>query len=64
MLSIVFWSIYLFDLAQNFETLGIQMRTNGAPLVAVLFLFCYESDPMWSFLEIIMFILLKRSALL
>ena len=49
MLSLDFWSIYLFDLAQNYETLGIQMRTNCVPLVAVLLLFCYERDSMWSF---------------
>ena len=42
--SIIFWAIYLQDLAQN----CIPMGTNCAPLVADLFWFCFEIDFMLS----------------
>ena len=42
----IFWIIFLLDLELNFigKTIGIPMGTNCAPLVADLFLFCYERD--------------------
>ena len=51
-LSIIFWAIY--DLLIKFgsklyrQIVGIPMGTNCAPLVADLFLFCYERDFMLS----------------
>ena len=51
-LSIIFWAIY--DLFIRFGSklykpiVGIPMGTNCAPLVADLFLFCYERDFMLS----------------
>ena len=46
----IFWIIFLLDLELNFigKTIGIPMGTNCAPLVADLFLFCYERDFMKS----------------
>ena len=46
----IFWIIFLLDLELNFiyQTIGIPMGTNCAPLVADLFLFCYERDFMKS----------------
>ena len=48
----IFWIIFLLDLELNFidnlDTIGIPMGTNCAPLVADLFLFCYERDFMKS----------------
>ena len=41
------WTIFLFDLALR-QVVGIPMGTNCAPLVADLFLFCYERDFMMS----------------
>ena len=38
----IFWIIFLLDLEINFIGIGIPMGTNCAPLVADLFLFCYE----------------------
>ena len=63
MLSIVFWSIYVFVLAQNYETFGIQMR---AVPVLLQFCFCFvlRETQCGLFVEIIMFILLKRESLL
>ena len=50
MLPIIFWTLYLYDLARNYidKIVGIPMGTNCAPLVADLFLFCYERDFMLS----------------
>ena len=50
-LSITFWTIYLYGLAQNCinrQVVGIPMG-NCAPLVACLFLFCCERDFMLLF---------------
>ena len=45
----IFWIIFLLDLELNFrQTIGIPMGTNCAPLVADMFLFCYERDFMKS----------------
>ena len=46
----IFWIIFLLDLELNFirQTTSIPMGTNCAPLVADLFLFCYERDFMKS----------------
>ena len=46
----IFWIIFLLDLELNFidKLFGIPMGTNCAPLVADLFLFCYERDFMKS----------------
>ena len=46
----IFWIIFLLDLELNFigKTIDIPMGTNCAPLVADLFLFCYERDFMKS----------------
>ena len=41
----IFWIIFSLDLEL---TIGIPMRTNCVPLVADLFLFCYERDFMKS----------------
>ena len=39
----IFWIISLLDLELNFrQIIGIPMGTKCTPLVAVLFLFCYE----------------------
>ena len=48
--SLIFWAIYLYDLARNYidKIVGISMGTYGTPLVADLFLFCYERDFMLS----------------
>ena len=50
MRSIIFWTTYyLEDLARNYrQIVGILIGTNCAPLVADLFLFCYERDFMLS----------------
>ena len=42
----IFWIIFLLELYR--QTIGIPMGTNCAPLVADLFLFCYERDFMKS----------------
>ena len=45
----IFWIIFLLDLEINFrQTIGIPMGNYCAPLVADLFLFCYERDFMKS----------------
>ena len=45
----IFWIIFVLDLELNYrQTIGIPMGTNCAPLVADLFLFCYERDFMKS----------------
>ena len=47
----IFWTIFLLDLELTKlyrQTIGIPMGTNCAPLVADLFLFCYERDFMKS----------------
>ena len=46
----IFWIIFLLDLELNFigKSMGIPMGTNCTPLVADLFLFCYERDFMKS----------------
>ena len=46
----IFWIIFLLDLETKLyrKTIGIPMGTNCAPLVADLFLFCYERDFMKS----------------
>ena len=48
--SLIFWAIYSYDFARNYidKIVGIPMGTNGTPLVADLFLFCYERDFMLS----------------
>ena len=46
------------------QVVGIPMGTNCAPLVADLFLFCYERDFMMSFLMISRLMLLMRLTLL
>ena len=48
--SLIFWAIYLYDLARNYidKIVSFPMGTNGTPLVADLFLFCYERDFMLS----------------
>ena len=46
------------------QIVGIPMGTNCAPLVADLFLFCYERDFMLSFQMITNLVLLKLSILL
>ena len=49
MLSIIFRTIYLYELAKNcIENCSFPIGTNCAPLVADLFLFCYERDFMFS----------------
>ena len=48
MRSIIFWTIYSLDLKLYRQIVGIPMGTNCAPLVADLFLFCYERDFMLS----------------
>ena len=43
----IFWIIFTLDLVLSFiyrQIFGIPMGTNCAPLVADLFLFCYERD--------------------
>ena len=46
---LIFWIILLLDLDLKLrQTLGIPRGTNCAPLVADLFLFCYERDFMTS----------------
>ena len=47
----IFWTIFLLDLELTKlyrQTIGIPMGTDCAPLVADLFLFCYERDFMKS----------------
>ena len=45
----IFWIIFTLDLEISYKQfVGIPMGTNCAPLVADLFLFCYESDFMTS----------------
>ena len=46
------------------QIVGIRMGTNCAPLVADLFLFCYERDFMLSLSEVTNLVLLKLSILL
>ena len=46
------------------QIVGIPMGTNCAPLVAHLFLFCYERDFMLSLSEVTNLVLLKLSFLL
>ena len=41
-LFIIFWEIYLLDLVQNRQIVGIPMGTNCVPLDVDLF--CYERD--------------------
>ena len=49
MRSIIFWTIYLrFGSKLYRQIVSIPMGTNCAPLVADLFLFCYERDFMLS----------------
>ena len=44
-LSPCFWIIFVLDLALSYaDIVGISMGTNFAPLVADLFLFCYERE--------------------
>ena len=44
-----FWKIFTSDLVISYrQIVGIPMGTNCAPLVADLFLFCYERDFMTS----------------
>ena len=45
-----FWTISILDLVPSFmkQNVGMPMGTNCAPLVADLFLFCYERDFMKS----------------
>ena len=44
------WIIFILDLGPSYtEIVGIPMGTNCAPLVADLFLYCYERDFMESF---------------
>ena len=46
---LIFLTLFLFDLAPScIQVVGIPMGTNCAPLVANLFLFCYERDFMMS----------------
>ena len=48
------WTIFILDLALNYidkKSVGIPMGSNCAPLVADLFLFCYERDFMLSLSE-------------
>ena len=47
---IIFWIIFFIRFGTKLyrQTIGIQMGTNCAPLVADLFLFCYERDFMKS----------------
>ena len=54
MLSIIFWKTYLLGLVLKLyiQIVGIPMGTNCAPLVAYLFLFCFERSFMLSFSEI------------
>ena len=40
----IFWIIFLLDLELNFIDKLLVLGTNCAPLVADLFLFCYERD--------------------
>ena len=46
----IFWIICFIEFGNKLytQTIGIQMGTNCAPLVAELFLFCYERDFMKS----------------
>ena len=50
MRSIIFWTIYFIRFGSKLyrQIVGIPMGTNCAPLVADLFLFCYERDFMLS----------------
>ena len=50
MLSIIFWTIFFITFGSKLyrQIVGTSMGTNGAPLVADLFLFCYERDFMLS----------------
>ena len=50
MLSISFWTIFFITFGSKLyrQIVGTPMGTNGAPLVADLFLFCYERDFMLS----------------
>ena len=43
-----FWKTFLLDLEFYRQTIDIPMETNCAPLVADLFLFCYECNFMKS----------------
>ena len=49
-LSIIFWTIFFirFGSKSYRQIVGIPLGTNCAPLVAGLFLFCYERDFMLS----------------
>ena len=54
MLTIIFWTIYISIRCGSKlyrQVVGIPMGTNCAPLVADLFLFCYERDCMLSLSE-------------
>ena len=42
MRSIIFWTIHLIEII--YKIVGSPMGTNCAPLVADLFLFCYERE--------------------
>ena len=61
MLSIIFKTIVFFKFDSNLykQSGGISMRTNCAPLVADLVLFCNERDFMLSLSDKIKLILLK-----
>ena len=50
-LSIIFWTIFFIRFGSKLyrHIVGIPMGTNCAPLVADLFLFCYERDFILSF---------------
>ena len=53
MRSIIFWTIFFIRFGSKLyrQIVGIPMGTNCAPLVADLFLFCYERDFMLSLSE-------------
>ena len=49
MRSIIFWKLYFLRFGSKlYQEIGIPMGTYCAPLVADLFLFCYERDFMLS----------------
>ena len=52
--SYIFWIIFILDLSTTIyrQIVGISMGTNCVPLMADLFLFCYESDFMMSLSDV------------
>ena len=47
--SYFYWTIFISDLALSYtQIVGIPLGINCAPIVADLFLFCYERDFMMS----------------